>query len=54
MKISRFNKHVSAIALCTAFTAIPAYAQDEAAAEEEISVLDEIVVTALDGPLPPL
>ena len=46
MKISRFNKHVSAIALCTAFTAMPAYAQDEAAAEEETSVLDEIVVTA--------
>ena len=46
MKISRFNKHVSALALCSAFMAMPAYAQDEAAAEENPSALDEIVVTA--------
>jgi outer membrane receptor protein involved in Fe transport len=46
MKISRFNKHVSALALCTAFMAMPAYAQDETAAEENPSALDEIVVTA--------
>jgi outer membrane receptor protein involved in Fe transport len=47
MKISRLNNYVSALALCTAFTvAMPAYAQDESAAEEETSSLDEIVVTA--------
>lgn len=46
MKISRFNKHVSAIALCGALMAVPAYAQEEAAAEENPSALDEIVVTA--------
>jgi outer membrane receptor protein involved in Fe transport len=47
MKISRFNKHVSAIALCAALGAIPAYAQDEAATgEEDNSSLNEIVVTA--------
>jgi hypothetical protein len=46
MKISHFNKHVSALALCTAFIAMPAYAQDEAASGEETSSLDEIVVTA--------
>ncbi len=47
MKISRFNKHVSAIALCAGLTSIPAYAQDEAAAaDEQVSTLDEIVVTA--------
>jgi outer membrane receptor protein involved in Fe transport len=46
MKISRFNKHVSALALCTAFITMPVYAQDEAAADKETSALDEIVVTA--------
>jgi outer membrane cobalamin receptor len=46
MKISHVNKHVSAIALCAAFGAMPAYAQDAAADEEEVSSLDEIVVTA--------
>jgi outer membrane receptor protein involved in Fe transport len=47
MKVSQFKGRVSAIALGVAFaTAVPAYAQDEAAAEEEVSSLDEIVVTA--------
>ena len=47
MNISRFTSHVSAIALSVAFVAAaPVYAQDQAAAEEEISTLDEIVVTA--------
>ena len=47
MKISRLNNYVSVLALCTAFTmAMPAYAQDETAPEEEPSALDEIVVTA--------
>jgi outer membrane receptor protein involved in Fe transport len=47
MKVSRFTSHVSAFAISAAFAAaVPAYAQDEAAAEEETSVLDEIVVTA--------
>lgn len=47
MKISRLHGYASAIALCTALVAAPAFAQDEAAsADEEISSLDEIVVTA--------
>ena len=47
MKISRLHGYASALALSTAFLAVPAFAQDEAAsAEEEVSALDEIVVTA--------
>jgi outer membrane cobalamin receptor len=47
MKISRLHGYASAIALCTALVAAPAFAQDEAvSADEEVSRLDEIVVTA--------
>jgi outer membrane cobalamin receptor len=47
MKISRLHGYASAIALCTALVAVPAFAQDAtAAADEEVSSLDEIVVTA--------
>ena len=46
MKISRFNKQASVLAVCAALCAVPAYSQDESVAEEETSSLDEIVVTA--------